>query len=496
MNLAENLERTARARRRFSAVTLGEEATSYGGVDRWSRRVAGFLADNDVRVGDRVGLVLPDVLEFAALYYGILRLGAVVVPMSPDLDEHEVTHRLSDSGARVVVAWTTARAAVEPAARALGALVWLLEPGGLPALVGKAAPLDGVEPRTSDDTAVIQYTAGTTGPPRGAELTHGNLARSAEVIVNDVLQLTSDDVVFAGLPLSHAIGQTVGLNAAVRAGASLALLATFEGGAALRTLHERGVTVMAAGPLMYGAMLQHPQRADSDLSRLRVCLSGDSALPVEVLLGFEQAFQCVVLDGYGLAETSSVASSNRVDHRRVGSIGVPVGGMDLRVVDEAGSEVDDGEPGEIVVRGHTVMKGYWGRRDETAAAFVEGWLRTGDVGVKDEDGYFYVVDRVKELIVHSGGTVFPREVEDVLLEHRAVADAAVVGVPHPSLGAEVRAVVVLRPGATVTPGELHDFVKGRVAAHQCPRTVVIDSEMPRSSNGKILKRAIRLETRA
>ena len=345
MNLAENLDRTARARGRFAALSLGDEVTTFGEVDRWSRRVAGFLADNGLRAGDRVGLVLPDVLEFAALYYGILRLGAIVVPMSPHLSEQGVHHRLQDSGSRAVVAGAASRASVRPAARSLGVVAWSLEPGGLADLLGDASPLDLVEPRTADDTAVIVYTAGTTLEPRGAALTHGNLLRNCEVVVNDVLQLTSEDVVLGGLPLSHSFGQTAGLNAAVRAGACLVLLARFDAEAVLGIMRDRGITVMQGAPSMYEELLHHPRHAEYSLPRLRVCVSGCAAIPAQVLLGFEEAFHCLILEGYGLAETSPLASSNRMDHRRVGSIGVPVTGVQLRVLDDAGSEAEDGEAG-------------------------------------------------------------------------------------------------------------------------------------------------------
>ena len=496
MNLAESLDRTARSRGPFAAVAFGDEVTSFGEVDRSSRRVAGFLADHGLRAGDRVGLMLPDVPEFAALYYGILRLGAVVVPMSPSLPEGGVRHRLHDSGAHALVALAASRASIGPVARSLGVVVWWLESGGLHDLLRDASSHDLVEPRAADDTAVIVYTTGITRPPRGAALTHGNLLRNCEVVVNDLLQLTSEDVVLGGLALSGSFGQTIGLNATVRAGACLVLMAGFEVEAVLSTLDRRGVTVMQAEPGMYAAMLQGPRHAEHDLSRLRVCVSGGAAVPVEVMLGYEEAFHCLILEGYGLAETSPVTSFNRMDRRRVGSIGVPVTGVELRVLDDAGSEVEDGEPGEIAVRGHNVMKGYWGRPDETSAAVVDGWLRTGDVGVKDDDGFFYVVDRVEELIVRDGRTVYPREVEEVLREHRAVAEAAVVGVAHPDLGEEVHAVVTVRPGARATPRQLRDFVKERVAAHKYPREVDIVETIPTSTTGAILKRAIRLESRA
>jgi long-chain acyl-CoA synthetase len=496
VNLAENLDRTARARGRSAAMTVGDEATSFAELDLWSRGVAGLLADHGVISGDRVGLVLPNVPEFAAVYYGILRLGAVVVPMNPLLKEREVRHRLEDSGARLVVAWASSVEAVAPAARSLGAVTLALVPSGLPELVGGYSRLDGVETRDDGDTAVILYTSGTTGRPKGVELTHGNLRRNTEVVVNDLLQLTTEDVVFGGLPLFHSFGQTACLNAAVRAGACLAMLARFGGEAALRTLQDQRVTVMAGVPTMYAEMLHHPRRADYDLSRLRVCVSGGAALPVEVLLGFEEAFECLVLEGYGLSETSPVASFNRVGHRRVGSIGMPAKGVELRVVDEGGSDVEDGEPGELLVRGHNVMKGYWDRPAETAATIADGWLRTGDVGLQDEDGFFYVVDRLEELINRGGYKVYPREVEEVLCEHPDVVEAAVIGVPHQTLGEEVCAVVTLRLLATATEGELRDFVKRKVAAYKCPRTVDIVDELPKTATGKILKRMIRLEARA
>ena len=496
MNLAENLDRISRARGRSVALTAGEEAISFAELDLRSREVAGLLAARGIVVGDRVGMVLPNVPEYAAVYYGILRLGAVAVPMHPLLEEGDVRDQLEDSGARLVVAWVSSTDVVAQAARSLGVVMLVLAPSGLPQLAEGCAPLGGVETRDADSTAVIQYTSGTTGRPKGAELTHGNLLRNAEVVVNDLLQLTTEDVVFGGLPLSHAFGQTIGLNAAVRSGACLALLARFDGEAALKVLQDQRVTVMEGVPAMYAAMLHHPRRADYDLSRLRVCVSGGAAMPVEVLLGVEEAFASLVLEGYGLSETSAVASFNRMGHRRVGSIGLPVKGVELRVVDNAGRDVEDGDPGEIVVRGHNVMRGYWKRPDENTAAFVDGWLRTGDVGLRDEDGFFYVVDRVQELINRGGDRVCPREVEEVLSEHPDVVDAAVIGIPHPTLGEEVAAVVTLRPGATVTEHELRDFVKGRLAASKHPRTIDVVDEIPKTATGKILKRAIRLEARA
>jgi long-chain acyl-CoA synthetase len=496
VNLAENLERTARARGRSAALTCGDRVMTFGELDRDSRRVAGCLAARGVRPGDHVGLVVPDVPEFAALYYGILRLGAVVVPLNPLLDEWEMGQHLAGSGVGLLVAWSTTRECAQPAARTVGADVLLLGPDGLGSMLGHAPELERIEPRAAADTAVVLHTSGTTGRPKGVELTHANLLRSCEVVVNDLVQLTSEDVVFGGLPLFESFGQTAGLNAAVRAGACLALLTRFDGATALRTLQDQGVTVMQGVPATYAALLQQPDRADHDLSRLRVGISGGAPMPVRVLLGFEEAFDCLVLEGYGLTESSSVVSCNRQDRRRVGSVGMPVTGVQLRVVGDDGAEVEDGEPGELLVRGQHLMKGYWGRPEDTAATLVDGWLHTGDVGVRDEDGFFHVVDRTAEVIDCGGLTVYPREIEDVLQEHPDVVGAAVIGLSHPTRGVEVGAVVTLRPDASATGDELRDFVGGRVAAHKCPRTVEIVDEIPTTPTGKLLKRAIRLETRA
>jgi len=495
VNLAENLERAARARGRSAAVTVDDRISTFGDLDRESRQVAGFLAGRGLRPGDRVGLAVPDVPEFAAIYYGILRLGAVAVPMNPSLVASELRRQLDDSGVRTLMAWWTTRPEAELAARSSGVETVLVEAGSLGALAD-ATRIQDVAPRAASDTAVITFTSGTTGDPRAVELSHGNLVRNCEVVVNDLVQLTSQDVVLGGLPLFHCFGQTLGLNAAVRAGACLALLTEFSGEAALRALHEQGVTVMQGLPGLYAAMLRVPRPPGQDFSMLRIGVSGGAAMPVGVLLGFEDAFGCLVLEGYGLSESSPLASFNRRDHRRVGSVGLPVQGVEVRVVDEAATDVADGEPGEILLRGHNVMKGYWGRPDDTAMTVVRGWLHTGDVGVRDDDGFLHILGRKTEVITRGDLRFYPREVEDVLREHPDVLEAAVLVLPHQTLVEQVRAVVTVRPSATVGGAELRDFLKSRLAAHKCPQSVDVVEELPTTTTGEILKRAIRLETRA
>ena len=306
----------------------------------------------------------------------------------------------------------------------------------------------------------------------------------------DIVQAGSDDVIFGGLPLFHVFGQTVALNVAVAAGACLTLLPRFDAAHALRIIAGHRVTVFEGVLTMYVALLHQPDRADYDTSSL-TCVSGGAALPVEVLRGFDPAFGVPVLEGYGLSETSPVASFNLPGReRKPGSIGTPIRDVQMRVVDADDNEVPPGEVGEIVILGPNVMKGYWQRPEATAEAIRGGWFHTGDLARIDEDGYFYIVDRKKDLIIRGGYNVYPREIEEVIYEHPAVAEAAVIGLPHSSLGKEVAAAVALKPGAAVTADELRDYVKSQVAAYKYPRHVWFVDALPKGPTGKIQKRDI------
>lgn len=496
MNLASFLAHTAAGQAERTAVRLGETRVSYRELDQASSRVAGLLAERGVGPGDRVGVMLGNTPDFAAVYYGVLRAGAVVVPMNPLLKAREVAFYLSDSQARVLFA---AQPFAEPAragATESGAHVVEVGPSFLPGLADHSVA-DAVVDRDGSDTAVILYTSGTTGTPKGAELTHANLARNAEVTTDTLLKLTPDDVIFGGLPLFHSFGQTVTLNTAVRAGASVTMLPRFDPAAALATMSAHGVTIFAGVPTMYTALVAAFAGSGFDASTLRVCVSGGAALPVEILHAFEKAYDCSILEGYGLSETSPVASFNHPDAvRKPGSIGTPIAGVRMRVQDDEGREVPTGQVGEIAIAGHNIMKGYWQKPDATAAAIADGWFRTGDMGRVDQDGYYFVVDRKKDLIIRGGYNVYPREIEEVLYEHPAVAEAAVIGVPHPSLGEEVTAVIALKSGATDTPEDIRDFVKNQVAAYKYPRAVHVVDTLPKGPTGKILKREIVLPTAA
>lgn len=492
MNLAAHLVATASEHGSRTAITCRDEAWTYADLDAASARVAGMLAGAGIVPGSRVAVMLPNVPEFAAAYYGALRAGAVVVPMNPLLKQREIAYYLEDSGAELLFAAEDVAEEAAEGARASGARVVVVGRGAFGGERAGGEPLEEVIERGSGDTAVILYTSGTTGRPKGAELTHDNLIRNADLTVRTLLTLTSDDVVFGGLPLFHTFGQTCALNTTVMAGATIALLPRFSAQAALEIIDAQHVTVFAGVPTMYSALLAVPDHRGYDTSSLRVCISGGAALPVEVLHRFEDEFGCIILEGYGLSETSPVAAFNHPDRlRKPGSIGTAVEGVELRVVGLDGEDVPQGEVGEIAVRGHNIMKGYWKRPDATAEAIRDGWFLTGDMGRVDADGCFSIVDRKKDLIIRGGYNVYPREVEEVLYEHPAVAEAAVVGVPHAELGEEVTAVVALTSPGAATAEELREYVKSQVAAYKYPREVRIVDALPKGPTGKILKRDLR-----
>jgi long-chain acyl-CoA synthetase len=482
INLALDLREAAKMYPDRPAIRLDGETLSYAALDELSARAAGWLRERGVRPGDPVGIMAPNVPHFPVLYYGVLRAGGAVVPMNPLLKAREVAHYLGDSGARMVLAWESAATEAAAGAATAGAEAITIGAGTL-SEIATAPRLDEVARRADEDTAVILYTSGTTGTPKGAELTHANMHRNASVTAASLLALGPDDVVMGCLPLFHSFGQTCGLNAAVLSGACLTLIPRFSPAAALRVIERDRVTVLEGVPTMYVGMLGEGAGV-ADTSSLRLCVSGGAALPVEVLHGFEKTFQTVILEGYGLSETSPVATFNCRDRRKPGSIGLPIEGVELKLVN-----VSNGV-GEIAIRGHNVMKGYWNRPEATAAAIRGGWFHTGDLARVDEDGFYYIVDRKKDMIIRGGYNVYPREIEEVLYEHPAVLEAAVIGIPHPAHGEEIGAAVTLRPGAVATPDELRAYVKERVAAYKYPRHVWLTGGLPKGPTGKLLKREI------
>ena len=490
-NLAEKLLVSASHHPEHVAVQLEADTMTYAELDQASGRVAGFLHSRGIEPGDRIGLMLPNVPEFVPVYYGILRAGGVVVPMNILLKEREVAFYLSDPEAKLVFAWHEFDTAAQAGADDAGAECWVVSPPGFAELLASAELRAQPADRDGSDTAVILYTSGTTGKPKGAQLTHANLASNVEAVLQ-LFSLVPEDLILGALPLFHAFGQTCTLNTAIASASTFVPVPRFNPERVLYTIERDRITVFAGVPTMFAAMLHDPHRGQFDVSTLRLCISGGAAMPGEILRGFEEAFGCIILEGYGLSETSPVASFSRPDReRKVGSIGLPIEGVDMRVVDDSRQEVPQGEVGEIAIRGHNVMSGYWRRAEATAEAIdADGWFYTGDMARVDEDGYFFIVDRKKELIIRGGYNVYPREIEEVLHEHPAVAEAAVIGLPHSELGEEVGAAVALKPGCEASHDELRAFVKERVAAYKYPRDIWFLDELPKGTTGKILKREI------
>ena len=496
-NFATELETAAAEDPERIAVKLDDLEINYAALNGAAAAVAGFLRERGVEAGDRVGLLMPNVPYFPIIYFAALRLGAIVVPLNPLLRDREIEYHLSDSGSKILLGWNGFDESAEPGASAAGAEYISVAPGDFEGLLAGVTPVGEIEPREDGDGAVIIYTSGTTGTPKGATLTHSNIGRGAEVAC-DLVSAGPDTVAVATLPLFHVFGMNSVMNVAVHARGTLTLVPRFEPGNVLGIIERDHATVFAGVPTMYTSMLNHPDREKYDTSSLSLCVSGGSALPVEVLRGFDEAFDCKVLEGYGLSESTGMGSFNQPDReRKPGSIGVPIKDVEMRVVDEDGNQVADNEVGELQVKGPNVMKGYWKLPDATAAAITpEGWFATGDMAKKDDDGYYFIVDRKKEMIIRGGYNVYPREIEEVLYEHPAVNEAAVIGVPHPELGEEVVAVVSLKEGQTATAEEIKAYAKEQVAAYKYPRKVEIIDELPKGPTGKILKRSIDTTTLA
>jgi long-chain acyl-CoA synthetase len=489
-NLASILTDSAERRGDKTAVKLDDVEVSYGLLNEGSKGLAGLLREKGVERGDRVGLMLPNVPYFPLIYYGILRAGAVVVPMNVLLKGREVNFYLEDPEAKLMFVWHQFAEAAETGAKEAGAEAIVVKPGEFDELVQGQEAVEEMADTAADDTAVILYTSGTTGKPKGAELTHANLKRNA-TLAGRLVDVSENDIELGALPLFHSFGQTCTMNGAVAAGAQMTQLPRFDPDKALEIIERDKATIFQGVPTMYNAMLHSDKREEFDTSSLRICMSGGSAMPEELMRNFEEAFDCMILEGYGLSETSPVASFNHANReRKPGSIGTPIEGVEMKIVDEDGNEVDQGEVGEIVIKGHNIMKGYWNRPDATDEVMDDGWFHSGDMGKVDEDGYFFIVDRKKELIIRGGYNVYPREVEEVLYEHPCVQEAAVIGIEDEKMGEEVCAAVVLEKGEDISADELKEHCKEQVASYKYPRKIWFTDELPKGPTGKILKREI------
>lgn len=489
-NLATNLATTAAQQPDKDALRVSGQGVTYAQLHAMAAKVAGALRAAGIEPGDRVAVILPNVPAFPVVYWGILLAGGIVVPMNPLLKAGEIDFFFTNSGARIAFVWPDF---VDEATKgAVNSGTRIVETGPMgPADFEGGEPIAEPTPREDDDTAIILYTSGTTGRPKGAELTHRNIHLNATRSAHDIQSMTADDIVMGCLPLFHVFGLVVGLNAATVAGASLALIPRFDPQAAIEVIEKERVTIMQGVPTMYAAILNHPASDGMDASSLRTCASGGSAMPLEVMRSFEDKLGCVILEGYGLSETSPVASFNMPDReRKPGTIGVAIPGCEMRCVDLEGNEVPVGQVGEIAIRGDNVMKGYWNNPEATAEAIPDGWFRTGDLATMDQEGYFTIVDRKKDMILRGGMNVYPREVEEVIYTHPDVLEVAVVGIPDDLLGEQVGAAVALREGASATPEDIIAFAKERIAAYKYPRTVWFVDALPKGPTGKILRREV------
>jgi len=479
------------------AIQLGQQAFTYGALDRAARGLATALPERGIAPGTKVALLVPNLPEFTIAYFGILYAGCTVVPLNVLLTAPEVAYHLDDSQARLLIAHPLFGEAASAGATTAGVpVVWAGAPpaaGGEPlsALLESTAA-DHLHPTSADDTAVILYTSGTTGKPKGAELTHSNLLLNAAVVTPHLIAVRPDDIALATLPLFHSFGQTCIQNSTLSQGASFTLLPRFTPDDALSIIQRDRVTIFAGVPTMYFAILHYPDADRYDLSSLRCCMTGGAAMPVEVMKAFEDRYGVPVLEGYGLSETSPVASFNLPDRpRTAGTIGWPVWGVEMAILDEYDRALPDGEPGEIGIRGHNIMKGYWRRPDATEECMRNGWFHSGDIGIREANGCYRIVDRKKDMIIRGGFNVYPREIEEVLYAHADIIEAAVIGIAHESHGEEVKAIVVTRPGTMLEDTTIIEYCKKHLAAYKYPRIVEFRDTLPKGPTGKILKRELR-----
>ncbi|MEX2228150.1 MAG: long-chain fatty acid--CoA ligase [Dehalococcoidia bacterium] len=494
LNLGTILQAAAERRPDAPVIKFGEQSITYAQLDRDARGIATALHERGLSPGDHVAVMLPNVPQFTATYFGILYAGCTVVPINILLTAEEVTYHIQDSESKVLFGHPMFGAAAKQGAADAGVpVIWADGPEG-PTVAELAAspPIAALHPTGADDTAVILYTSGTTGKPKGAELSHSNAFVNCAVVMPRLLPIGPDDVALATLPLFHSFGQTCIQNGMISVGGSFVLLPRFTAEDAFKLMAGHRITYFAGVPTMYFALLHHEGGDQYDLSALKYAVTGGAPMPVEVMRTFEARWPVQILEGYGLSETSPVASFNVPDRPRTpGSIGYPVWGVELAILDEHDQPVPDGERGEICIRGHNVMKGYYRRPEATAETMRNGWFHSGDVGVKDANGAFSIVDRTKDMIIRGGFNVYPREIEEVLYAHPAVAEAAVIGIPHESHGEEVKAVIALKSGQVVTAEEIIAYSREHLAAYKYPRVVEFIDTLPKGPTGKILKRELR-----
>jgi len=512
LNLSVILEDSAKRYASKSAFTFGDTTLNFAQLNGAANQVANGLVKLGIQKGDKVALSCLNLPYFPIAYFGILKAGATVVPLSVLLKQDEIKYHLTDSDAAAYFCFTgTADLPMAQMGKAgfdeVGACTNFIEitadPTSPPTIDGVTtlgglmngqSPTFETSQTSAEDTAVIIYTSGTTGRPKGAELTHSNLMLNS-ILAADLAKLNNEDVTLIVLPLFHIFAMTCLMNAGIYRGAHGVLLPRFDAEAAFGLMAKHSVTVFAGVPTMYWGLLNYTDPKfdyDAIAKKIKVGLSGGAALPVQVLKDCEARFGFKILEGYGMSEGSPVVTFNHMDtETKAGSVGTPVWGVEVKLVDDQGKEVPQGERGELLYRGHNVTKGYYKKPEANAKTIVDGWLHSGDVAIKDEDGYYFIVDRTKDMIIRGGLNVYPREVEEVMIKHDDVSLVAVIGIPDDKMGEEIKAYVVLADGAKITEAELMAYTKENIAAYKYPRIVEFLDALPMSATGKILKKELR-----
>jgi long-chain acyl-CoA synthetase len=509
LNMAMLLTESVRNNATRNAILFDAFKMSYAELHGASNKIANILTDMGLEQGQKIALMLPNIPQFLVCYYGILKAGGVVVPLNVLFKTNEVAYHLEDSESIALFVWESFLGEALPGfrqAETCHKLIVVNAPGSTAKpegndiysfneLMASASPSFDIVQTNSDDTAIILYTSGTTGKPKGAELSHFNIFMNVRSITHELgITWSNEDVGLAALPLFHSFGQTCVMNSIISVGGTLSLMPRFDPVKAFEIIERDRITIFSGVPTMYFYLLNHPDRKKHDLTSLRMCSSGGAAIPVEILSYWKREFDFDILEGYGLSETSPVASFNvTFKEPKAGSVGIPIWGVEMAIMNEKGEKLPPEEIGEIAIRGHNVMKGYYRKPEATAECIRgNGWFYTGDIGKVDKDGYFFIVDRVKDMIIRGGFNVYPREIEELLYSHPAVAECAVVGVPDVVHGEEIKAVVVLKDNASASEDELREYCRERIAAYKYPRYIEVRREqLPKNATGKILKRELR-----
>jgi long-chain acyl-CoA synthetase len=514
-NLSTILEHHARNNSKKEALVFGAMRLNYAQLDGAVNQIANGLRSIGIVKGDKVGLTCANLPYFPMLYFAILKVGATVVPMSVLLKRHEVAYHLQDSDAKAYFCFVGTPEIPMGAEGHAGFEMtptckhfFMITPSPADAspiagtktlgmLMANMSPKFESFPTEPNDTAVIIYTSGTTGRPKGAELTHANLMFNA-ILSADLFGLKPSSKLLVTLPLFHIFGQTVQMLGGIYRGNTIVLVARFDPAVVFTLLQNEKITHFAGVPTMYWGLLNYADADKFDLAsikkNLEMCGSGGAALPVQVLKDFEAKFEVPILEGYGMSEGSPVVTFNQPgQERKAGSVGTPVWGVEVCIMDENGKQLGNNERGEICYRGHNVMKGYYKKPEATATTIIGGWLHSGDIGIRDDDGYYFIVDRTKDMIIRGGFNVYPREVEEVMIQHPAISMVAVIGLPNDQYGEEIKACVVLKPNAHVAEAELIAWTKERIAAYKYPRSIEFLDALPMSASGKILKRELRTQ---